>query len=72
MAGEGVLKWLPLPLSQGLMNTIKEELTATVLNDVASEKFDRAMGSINTEEDPNLSSDADALLAELAPKPVTA
>lgn len=38
-------------------------------NDVASEKFDRALGSLHTEEDPAVSGDVDSLLAELAPKP---
>jgi phage shock protein A len=37
-------------------------------NDVASEKFDRAMGSVSTTEDPEHAADIDALLASLAPK----
>lgn len=37
-------------------------------NDVASAKFDRAMGSFKVEEDPETSSQVDDLLASLQPK----
>lgn len=37
-------------------------------NDVASVKLDRAMSGIHVDEDPNLTGDVDALLAELSPK----
>jgi phage shock protein A len=41
-------------------------------NDVASEKFDRAMGSVKTEEDPSTTAQVDDLLASLQPKDETA
>lgn len=41
-------------------------------NDVASEKFDRAIGSVKVEEDPNTSAQVDDLLNSLQPKDQTA
>src|SRR4029077_6302633 len=38
-------------------------------NDVASEKFDRAMGAVKVEEDPETSSKVDDLLTSLQPQP---
>lgn len=40
-------------------------------NDVASEKFDRAMGGVATTEDPTHASAVDELLASLTPKAAT-
>lgn len=39
-------------------------------NDIAAEGFDRAMGSVQTTEDPEHAADVDELLASLKPKPV--